>query len=926
MVNLTFADSHNMVAYMEKSEDNANFAEIVDFLNASPIRYAVTISTTIYVSYIEQFWSTAKIKTVNNETQIRAKVDGKTIVITESSVRRDLHFDDEDDITCLTNTEIFENLQLMGYKKLSDKLTFLKPFFSPQWKYLIHTILQCLSSKSTAWNEFGTNIASTVICLAKNQKLIFSKLIFNGMLRNLDPNSKRFLMYPRFLQLFLNNQIESLAAVFNDEYDTPSHTKKVFANMRRKIKDFSGTVTPLFPSMLASQSVEGEGLGQPTEPQHTPTTASPSHSSKPTNLDADEVVHEEKGDSVERAATSLDAEQDSGNINRTQSTTIPNVPFPQGNGSYGSPRCQEAIGDTIAQTRFERVFTPSYDSPILGFNIPGSDEERIKLKELMDMCTKLSDRVLDLENIKDAQALEIKKLKKRVKKLERKNKSRTPQPKRRVYKPRVESSKESLGEKDASKQGRNSNKTEELNVDEDEHMFELSDLASTEIIADQEETIKLVEDKGSVEKGVGTAEDKDSTADPVTTGGETVTTVVDVSVADDVTLAETLMAIRSSALRPQKLKGVVFKELSEPTKITTSRPHPQIPSKDKGKGIVQEPVKPVKVKGKYQIEYDADIAQRLQAELDEEARLEREREEEASNVALIEEWDSIEARIDADAQLAERLQVEEREHMSVEDQARLLMEFIAARKKFFSAKRAEEQRNKPPTKSEQRKKMCTYMKHMAGYKDKNFKGKRFAAIKHISKKKAESSKKRTRAVLDEENVKRQKVEDDAEKAELKACLEIVPGDDSAVNIEYLATKYPIVDWKTHILAEDIVYYQITRVDGSTKHYKLFSAMLDDFDRQDVLDLYKLVKERFKTTSPEGYDRLLWGDLITLFEPSEEDEIWKTQQDYTLISWKLYDSCGVHLLLMDTGSSIHMLVEKKYPLTQEMLSRMLSGKL
>ncbi|GJZ07415.1 hypothetical protein Tco_0541208 [Tanacetum coccineum] len=216
--------------------------------------------------------------------------------------------------------------------------------------------------------------------------------------------------------------------------------------------------------------------------------------------------------------------------------------------------------------------------------------------------------------------------------------------------------------------------------------------------------------------------------------------------------------------------------------------------------------------------------------------------------------------------------------------------------------------------------MCTYMKHMAGYRDKKFKD------IDSNGKKADSSKERTRAVLNKESVQRQKVEDDAEKAELKACLEIVPGDDSAVNIESLATKYPIVDWKTHILAEDIIYYQIIRADGSTKNYKIFSAMLDDFDRQDMLDLYRLVKERFETTSPEGYDRLLWGDLITLFEPSEEDEIWKTQQDYTLISWKLYDSCGVHLLLMDTRSSIHMLVENKYPLTQEMLSRMLSGRL
>ncbi|GJX69013.1 hypothetical protein Tco_0304740 [Tanacetum coccineum] len=99
----------------------------------------------------------------------------------------------------------------------------------------------------------------------------------------------------------------------------------------------------------------------------------------------------------------------------------------------------------------------------------------------------------------------------------------------------------------------------------------------------------------------------------------------------------------------------------------------------------------------------------------------------------------------------------------------------------------------------------------------------------------------------------------------KKRAEIVPRDDEAVNVESLSTKYPIVDWKTHILAEDKMYYQIIRADGSEKYYKIFSAMLDDFDKHD-LDLYRLVKERFETASPEGYDRLLWGDLITLFEP------------------------------------------------------------
>ncbi|GJY23587.1 hypothetical protein Tco_0397245, partial [Tanacetum coccineum] len=278
--------------------------------------------------------------------------------------------------------------------------------------------------------------------------------------------------------------------------------------------------------------------------------------------------------------------------------------------------------------------------------------------------------------------------------------------------------------------------------------FDLSNLAGTEVVL-EEEPIELVEDKGSVEKGVSATKDKDSTAKTVTTASVNL---------DDFTLAKTLMAIRSSASRPQKLKGVLFKEPSEPTTITTSRPQPQIPAKDKGKGIMQEPKKLVKVKGKDQIEYDADVAQRLQAEL----------------------------------------QAEEREQVSVEEQARLLMEFIAARNKFFAAKRDEEQRNKPPTKAKQRKKMCTYMKHMAGYKDKKFKVME-RKLKAVERKQL-VRKEKVKSLLGEESVKRQKVEDDAEKAELKACLEIVLGDDSAVNVESLATKYLIVNWKTHILA------------------------------------------------------------------------------------------------------------------------------
>ncbi|GJT99129.1 hypothetical protein Tco_1094647 [Tanacetum coccineum] len=94
---LKFVDQHNMVTCLEKTDGNAEFHEIVDFLTSSSIHYALTVSSTIYDSYIEQFWNTATSKTFNSVKQIHAIVDGKAVVISESSVRNDLLFDDEDE-------------------------------------------------------------------------------------------------------------------------------------------------------------------------------------------------------------------------------------------------------------------------------------------------------------------------------------------------------------------------------------------------------------------------------------------------------------------------------------------------------------------------------------------------------------------------------------------------------------------------------------------------------------------------------------------------------------------------------------------------------------------------------------------------------------------------------------------------------------
>ncbi|GKG11522.1 hypothetical protein Tco_0342922, partial [Tanacetum coccineum] len=118
------------------------------------------VNLVIYTSCFEQFWATAKVLKVNGVRQLQALVDKKRVIVTESSIRRDLHFDDAEGTDYLPTATIFEELARMRYEKPSQKLTFYKSFFSPQWKYFIHTITQCLSAKSTVWYIIYHNTGS----------------------------------------------------------------------------------------------------------------------------------------------------------------------------------------------------------------------------------------------------------------------------------------------------------------------------------------------------------------------------------------------------------------------------------------------------------------------------------------------------------------------------------------------------------------------------------------------------------------------------------------------------------------------------------------------------------------------------------------------------------------------------------------------
>ncbi|GKC39518.1 hypothetical protein Tco_1051902, partial [Tanacetum coccineum] len=502
-----------------------------------------------------------------------------------------------------TNDEIFENLALMGYEQPSTKLTFQKGSFSPQWKFLIYNILQCISSKSTAWNEFSTNLASAVICLAKGQKFNFSKLIFDGMIRNLD--SKKFLMYPRFLQLFLNNQLKDLPEPFNDTYVTPCHTKKVFSNMARKSVNFSGNITPLFASMLVQNQVP-EGEAPQTEAHQTE-----AHQTAVSQI----VFHEAHIEQILSSLTTYQRKRKTQKCRRPKKDTeLPQTSVPLDHGADEVVHKEEVtvavlgaktpwggegkMEHTIELT--DNVPSTPYDSPLLGGYTSGSDE-----------------------------AVEILNLNRRVKKLERKRKSSISHPRRRKYRQVETSSKDGLDEEDASKQGRRSDKLKPMFKDKD--FEELDDYIENV----EEETVDAAAiGVSTVSAPVSTVGVTISTAEPRTP--PTTTTVFD---NEDVTMemAHTLIKMKE---QKAKEKGVAITDVEDSSRIvkpvrsiTTLQPLLTIDPKDK----------------------DKDLAQRLnEEELSEleRAQQERQRQEDDTNAALAKEFDEIQVRIDVDYELA----------------------------------------------------------------------------------------------------------------------------------------------------------------------------------------------------------------------------------------------------------------------------------
>ncbi|GKA46867.1 retrovirus-related pol polyprotein from transposon TNT 1-94 [Tanacetum coccineum] len=435
-------------------------------------------------------WSAEASTDDNGEVKINATIDGHSLSITEGSLRRHLKLADQDGITSIPNSEIFEQLALMGYHTDSDKLTFQKGAFSPQWRFLIHCILHCISPKKTAWEQFSSNIATAVICLATNRKFNFSRMIFEHMVSNISSPHK-FLMYPRFIQICLDMQRHQLQQ-HTRIYPVPSLSMKVFNNMKRPTKGYSGQEVALFPTMIAVTAPSTSPSRITSSPSHSPEhspSPTPSHSPEPTP-----------------AHTTADVTQPS-----------PTQP---------SPTQPSPTQPSSTQPGIEHHLPTPHDLPLHVVHSYGSDEGSLKLNDLTDLVTKLSNRfgVLedDLRKTKTTYSSAITKLILKVKKLEARVKIGKSRRRAKV----VLSDDEDLAG-DSSKQGRKLSDAEVQEKASNETKPVIQDVTPTKVIQDQEGSEKVSDEvsTASTKKGTATKEVLIvSTAEVyLCTGGGTVT-------------------------------------------------------------------------------------------------------------------------------------------------------------------------------------------------------------------------------------------------------------------------------------------------------------------------------------------------------------------------------------------------------------------
>ncbi|GJY31514.1 hypothetical protein Tco_0415009 [Tanacetum coccineum] len=247
--------------------------------------------------------------------------------------------------------------------------------------------------------------------------------------------------------------------------------------------------------------------------------------------------------------------------------------------------------------------------------------------------------------------------------------------------------------------------------------------------------------------------------------------------------------------------------------------------------------------------------------------------------------------------IAAEVQRIERENFTEEQKAKFLVETIAAQRRFRAEQQAALRRSKPPTIPQLRNQM---MKVQC----------QFVAVASIRK--------------DDKAIKG----DDEKVEELQRREKVVDFEgDSAQDVEVME-QHSLISRFSIIQSPEGEYIAVQRANGHIRAFNTLNEVLHILDRQDLHHLHRLVIEYYEHIPPTGLGLILYGDLTTMMETTEEsdDELWRNQTEWEIIRWRLYESTGVHILELENGTMIHMLVEQRYPLTRELMQRMLEHKL
>ncbi|GJV36105.1 putative ribonuclease H-like domain-containing protein [Tanacetum coccineum] len=738
--------------------------------------------------------------------------------------------------------------------------------------------------------------------------------------------------------------------------------------------------------MLAAKV--GEGSGQPTDPQYTSTSAQLyneepitvlsssqlkkihkprkaerttkiSQSSGPIHLVIDETIYKEWEDRMERAATtasSLEAEQDSSNINSTQSMETLNEPLPQGTGLGSGPRCQVTIlGGVEAQTRFEAASKHSNDLPLLRVNTLGSGEDSMKLKELMELYTMVCLPTATINTLDNGEQEVIATVDGHVKIVTIASVRKYLQlayagglsslPNTEIFDQLSLMGEEiplfdtilvidQTGQDTSAQSPITKPHTSSPQLTEPPTSSTIRETIRQEVEIPQSNfpTQTLVVDEAaftsvdvihggaattvsSIDAGQGSGNITKSPTIPHDSpllGGHTPGSDVGSMTLHELTVLCTNLSnkvkkleqtVKTSQAR-RRTKIIAFDDeddlvAEDPSKqgrkvttadaelntastfVTTTSPQRYADTTADDLTLAETLMEirksAAKAKGKAKMDET------------ESPRNMKQREQGFTDT----EWDDVLARVAADEDFVQQLQAGEK--CSEEDLPMKLVELVNQRKKFFAQQRAEAKRNKPMTLAQQ--------KEYISMKVQSF-------VPIGSELEVQRLKRADQEVL-EEPVKRQKIgeasslgEESAEKEnklskeELRKLLVIVPVEE--VYVEALHVKYPIIDWE--------VYSEDTR-----RYWKI---------------IRDLVKERFSTTEPtDDKEKELWVELNRLFEPDNDDTLWKLQRYmHDPLVRRLYDICGVHHVSLVRGHEIFMLVEKEYPLTRGLMTVMLANKL